>query len=53
MPEHSNSARERTQTGGVGSHRPREPLLAFFAQSGLAEVQIQRIEGSMRNEGEL
>jgi len=30
-----------------------EPLLSFFARSGLDDVEIERIEGSVRDEGEI
>jgi prevent-host-death family protein len=30
----------------------REPLSSFFARSGFDEIEIERIEGAMRDEGE-
>jgi prevent-host-death family protein len=32
--------------------REREPLSQFFARSGLADVEIERIQAAMRDEGE-
>jgi antitoxin Phd len=31
----------------------REPLTSFFARAGLEDVEIGRIEGAMRDEGDL
>lgn len=31
----------------------REPLTSFFARAGLDDIEIRRIEGAMRDEGEL